>query len=119
MDIQYFLDKANKAFDPTIFEHGQCHTFALALKMLFGGQLFAIMRHDAESDVEWYSHMVVEVNDDSFDINGHDAEESWCARFSEEDDFDFNLVELEHLNDFLQRWKCSIDYSLLDKLLNL
>jgi len=119
MNIQCFLEKANTTFDPTIFEHGQCHTFALAFLKRFGGKLIAIIRHDASDDLDWYSHMVVQIDRDLYDVNGKDADEKWCEAFSEDDDFDYQTIEVDDLADFLKPWKCSIDNSLLDQLLDL
>lgn len=119
MDIQCFLDKANTTFDPFIFESGQCHTFALAFKKRFGGKLLALMRRDAEDGLEWYSHMIVLLDNECFDIHGKDADESWCENFPEDDEFDDILIEEDGLDDFLANFDCSINKNILDQLLNL
>lgn len=116
MNIQNFIEKTHIVFDPFIFESGQCHTFALAFKKRFGGKLVAIMRHDAEDDLDCYSHMVVQIDRDLYDVNGKDADEKWCEAFSEEDDFDYQTIEIDHLPDFLKKWNCSVDNEVLSTL---
>lgn len=119
MSIQTFIEKTHVAFDPFVFESGQCHTFALAFKKRFGGELVAIMRHDAEDDLDWYSHMIVQIGNKCYDVNGDNADELWCERFSEDDDFDYQTIEVDDLVDFLKKWNCSIDNEVLSELDNL
>lgn len=116
MNIQYFIEKSNQIFDPSIFESGQCHTFALALHKRFNGTLTAIIRYNPQDDLHHYSHMVMESNGECYDINGKNADEKWCKNFTEDDEFDFKDIKLENLDDFLKEWNCFIDYHVLKQL---
>lgn len=116
MEILSYIEKANHNFDSFIFESGQCHTLALALTSLFKGKLIAIIRTNEDEGITTYSHMVAEIDNCLYDINGENADERWCDAFSENNEFDYQEINPENLNDFLKNWNCSIDTCVLDKL---
>lgn len=117
MNINDFLTKANQQFDPFIFESGQCHTLAVALCQLFNGNLVAMIRHNENEECITYSHMVAEIDNCCYDINGNNADERWCEIFDENNDFDFIHIKTEEFEQFLKKWNCSVDQNILNKLL--
>lgn len=111
-DIEEALQRIREQAEDEDFEGVQSHTLALALCEWFGGELTAILRHhvnDAGAVLSTtYSHMVCSIDGETYDINGPQAVERWCARWPA--DFDVNglgnefervSVCAEMLHDFL------------------
>lgn len=98
------------------FLNGQCHLLASVLREKFGGDLIAIMRHEVDLDGDrfssTFSHMVLEVDNECYDVDGGFADLRWEELWPSEPDCDGLLNEFEYLTlqpdelgPFLTQWK--------------
>lgn len=117
ISILDYVASVRKKYGSEIFESGQCHTLALAMSKIFNGKLIAIIHID-ENKIYSYSHLVCEVFDSCYDINGNQADENWCDRWDSFHDFDFIDVCPFELEIFLSSWGAKVDNDLLAGLLS-
>lgn len=112
--VEQYLGAVREAMGEEVFESGQCHTLAITLRELFGGDLYAILRHEVDEEGErfstTYSHMTCEIGSQCYDIGGTEADTRWCARWPDEPDedgltseFEFVAVEADELVGFLAK----------------
>lgn len=126
--IEYFLECVRGVIEPDVFGSGQCHTLAGVMQEIFGGEMFAIMRHEVTEQGErfstTYSHMVCEIDNQCYDIDGQDADERWCSKWSEAPDeegltseFEFVAVAPTELLTFIGKHRGNpMDHDVLAKL---
>lgn len=111
-DIEEALQRIRDQVEDEDFEGSQCHTLALALCEWFGGEMTAILRHHVNAGggilSTTYSHMVCSIDGETYDINGNQAAERWCARWPAEldakglgNEFERITVSAESMHDFL------------------
>ncbi len=127
-DIEEALQRIGEQVEDEDFEGVQSHTLALALSEWFGGDLTAILRHHVTEcgavQYTTYSHMVCSIDGETFDINGHQAFERWCARwpagFGEDglgNEFECISLPVESLHDFLADFDAAPVDALLEQAL--
>ena len=87
--------------DSSRFVSGDCHHLAMALQSEFGGELCAIIRNEFDSETgvkidQVYSHMILVINEECYDIDGKDADARWEDLW-ENNDYSFHEFEYLHL----------------------
>lgn len=126
-DIHSVLEIIKTHCDEHIFSSGNCHDLAFVLKKHFGGDLYAIMRNEVDEDdvlfSTTYSHMILEVNGESIDIDGSEADERWEGMWPDvydEDglmsEFDYVIVEENNIKEFLNQFQIVQNLELINKL---
>lgn len=127
-NIRLYLETVKSNFDEFRFVNGDCHNLAIALFKIFGGELWAIIRHEYDTDDELYSitysHMIfTDKNDINWDIDGDEADERWCQQwddFPDEDghtsEFEYKKIEIGNISAFLNVHNCKIDEELVNVL---
>ena len=126
-DIHSVLEIIKTHCDEHIFSSGNCHDLAFVLKKHFGGDLYAIMRNEVDEDdvifSTTYSHMILEVNGESIDIDGSEADERWESMWPDEYDedglmseFDYVIVEENNIKEFLNQFQIVQNLELINKL---
>lgn len=126
-DIHSVLEIIKTHCDEHIFSSGNCHDLAFVLKKHFGGNLSAIMRNEVDEDdvifSTTYSHMILEVNGESIDIDGSEADERWESMWPDvydEDglmsEFDYVIVEENNIKEFLNQFQIVQNLELINKL---
>ena len=114
--VEQYLGAVREAMGEELFESGQCHTLAITLRELFGGDLYAILRHEVDEEGErfstTYSHMTCEIGSQCYDIGGTEADTRWCARWPDEPDedgltseFEFVAIAPDELEAFLEKYR--------------
>ncbi len=112
--VEQFLAAVRDGLGTDLFENGQCHTLASVLQSIFGGDLYAILRHEVDEEGErfstTYSHMTCEIGSQCYDIGGTEADTRWCARWPDKPDedgltseFEFVAIEADDLGAFLAK----------------
>ncbi len=127
--IESRLAQVRESFDPDRFLEGDCHSLARALQIALGeGALCAAIRESVEEDgsvfMTTYSHMVLEIDGESFDIDGEGAADRWADQWeSDEPDADGLVSEIKwvevlprDLPAFLAKWSARHDPDLIESL---
>lgn len=114
--VEQFLAAVREGLGTDLFENGQCHTLASVLQSVFGGDLYAILRHEIDEEGErfstTYSHMTCEIGSQCYDIGGTEADTRWYERwpvgpnahglFSE---FECVAIAPDELGAFLEKYR--------------
>ncbi|WP_455233355.1 hypothetical protein [Geopseudomonas aromaticivorans] len=126
--IENALESIRQSFEPHRFTAGDSHALAQALHQRFGGTLTAILRHQVDETDEpcetTYSHMVLALDGEEFDIDGADASQRWMEQWPEGEvdkcgmttEFEFVMVEPSHLPVFLEMHRARCDEALVAQL---
>lgn len=127
-DIAHRIEAVRAQLDPHQFTSGRCHDFAVALQSIVGGDLYVILRHEVDEDGRrfstTYSHTILCVDGEDYDIWGSGAGERWEEQWDEgqnkwdmSNEFEYLEMALATLPSFLDDHHAALDVTAISAVI--